>query len=336
MSALACDISEFLTRLGYAPTRESPGLTVAYHAACSLQHGQSIRDEPKALLRQAGFRVVEPNEPHLCCGSAGTYNLLQPAIAERLRARKLDNLRATQPGPDRGRQYRLHHATVRRRIAGGAHRRIARLDGGRTETRCSRLMLALAPPVARRCGMRRLALALAVCLLPIIAHADALAERRATVNKLLNALKAAPNPQVAAVLEVQIEQIWLNQSTPAVTLLMTRGLRELKAEAANDAIEDFGDAIVLDPTLAEAYLQRAMARWQSGDTNGAIADIEATLKRDPRHFTAFETLSRIAEARKDWKGAYDAWQQLLTLDPQTPDGQDRLKELKRKAFGQET
>jgi len=97
VSAHACDISEFLTRIGYAPTRAAAGLTVAYHAACSLQHGQSVRDEPKALLRQAGFTVVEPAESHICCGSAGTYNLLQPAIAENLRARKLRNLGATQP-----------------------------------------------------------------------------------------------------------------------------------------------------------------------------------------------------------------------------------------------
>ena len=97
VAALACDISEYLTRIGYAPTRDNPGLTVAYHAACSLQHGQGITAEPKALLRRAGFTVVAPAEPHICCGSAGTYNLLQPAIAERLRARKLDNLRATRP-----------------------------------------------------------------------------------------------------------------------------------------------------------------------------------------------------------------------------------------------
>jgi glycolate oxidase iron-sulfur subunit len=97
VSALTCDVSEFLTRIGYVPTREAPDLTVAYHAACSLQHGQSIRDEPKALLRQAGFIVVEPGESHICCGSAGTYNLLQPAIADRLRARKLHHLHATRP-----------------------------------------------------------------------------------------------------------------------------------------------------------------------------------------------------------------------------------------------
>jgi glycolate oxidase iron-sulfur subunit len=97
VAGLAQDISEYLAKLDYAPTRAAPGLTVAYHSACSLQHGQKITAEPKALLRRAGFSVVEPNEPHLCCGSAGTYNIMQPEIANRLRARKLDNLRAKNP-----------------------------------------------------------------------------------------------------------------------------------------------------------------------------------------------------------------------------------------------
>ena len=97
VAALACDISEFLVRVGYTPTIEQPGLTVAYHSACSLQHGQQVTAQPKALLQRAGFTVVEPAEPHICCGSAGTYNLLQPEIAGRLRERKLANLRATQP-----------------------------------------------------------------------------------------------------------------------------------------------------------------------------------------------------------------------------------------------
>jgi glycolate oxidase iron-sulfur subunit len=97
IAALARDISEVLIRLDYAPTRPPPGLTVAYHAACSLQHGQKITAEPKTLLRRAGFTVVEPTEPHICCGSAGTYNIMQPDIAARLRTRKLDHLRATEP-----------------------------------------------------------------------------------------------------------------------------------------------------------------------------------------------------------------------------------------------
>ena len=97
VSALAMDITEYLAKLGCEPVREPPGLRVAYHSACSLQHGQRVLDAPKALLRRAGFEVVEPAEAHLCCGSAGTYNIVQPAIAGRLRERKLDNLRAQAP-----------------------------------------------------------------------------------------------------------------------------------------------------------------------------------------------------------------------------------------------
>ena len=97
VAAKTMDITEFLAKFGYAPTREKPGLTVAYHSACSLQHGQQVTTQPKALLTKAGFRVAEPREPHICCGSAGTYNLLQPEIAGRLRERKLGNLKAVKP-----------------------------------------------------------------------------------------------------------------------------------------------------------------------------------------------------------------------------------------------
>lgn len=97
IAALAMDITEALEKFGYAPSRPPPGMTVAYHAACSLQHGQKVTEAPKALLRRAGFRVVEPAESHLCCGSAGTYSLLQPDIAARLRLRKLERLRALRP-----------------------------------------------------------------------------------------------------------------------------------------------------------------------------------------------------------------------------------------------
>jgi glycolate oxidase iron-sulfur subunit len=97
ISALTRDVSELMTELGLKPPAIKPGLTVAYHSACSLQHGQRVRAEPKALLAAAGFAVRDVPEGHLCCGSAGTYNLLQPKLATALRDRKLANIASLEP-----------------------------------------------------------------------------------------------------------------------------------------------------------------------------------------------------------------------------------------------
>jgi tetratricopeptide (TPR) repeat protein len=110
----------------------------------------------------------------------------------------------------------------------------------------------------------------------------------------------------------------------------------MQADANQTAIDDFTDAITLDPNLAEAYHQRARARFAAGDVPGAIADIEQTLKHEPRDFAALRTLAAIAESRKDWKGAYAAWQKLLAIDPMTAGGEDKLKDLRRLALGDET
>ncbi len=96
VAGLAADVSEVLVRLGL-PEGAPKGLRVAYHSACSLQHGQQIRTAPKDLLKRAGFEVVEPADSHLCCGSAGTYNLLQPEISGQLKARKVATLEARKP-----------------------------------------------------------------------------------------------------------------------------------------------------------------------------------------------------------------------------------------------
>ncbi|MEM8753667.1 MAG: heterodisulfide reductase-related iron-sulfur binding cluster, partial [Pseudomonadota bacterium] len=97
VSAIAKDVSEVLMDLGIEPTGAAPALAVTYHSACSLQHGQQIKTHPKALLKKAGFAVKEPAEAHLCCGSAGTYNLMQPEISKKLQARKAKNLARTAP-----------------------------------------------------------------------------------------------------------------------------------------------------------------------------------------------------------------------------------------------
>jgi glycolate oxidase iron-sulfur subunit len=97
VSALTRDVSEYLATLDLAAA-SAPGLSVAYHAACSLQHGQRVLREPKELLSRLGFAVKDVPEGHLCCGSAGTYNILQSGIAERLRDRKIGNIEGV--GPD--------------------------------------------------------------------------------------------------------------------------------------------------------------------------------------------------------------------------------------------
>ena len=96
VSSIAKDVTEFLAELEL-PESKTQDLKVAYHAACSLQHGQKVKTPPKMLLKQAGFDVVEPADSHLCCGSAGTYNLLQPEISKLLQSRKVQTLEATKP-----------------------------------------------------------------------------------------------------------------------------------------------------------------------------------------------------------------------------------------------
>ena len=97
ISRLAKDVSEYLAPLKLQVGTDVGRLTVAYHAACSLQHGQKVTHAPKELLSKSGFVVKDVPEGHLCCGSAGTYNILQPALAEKLRDRKVANIERLEP-----------------------------------------------------------------------------------------------------------------------------------------------------------------------------------------------------------------------------------------------
>jgi glycolate oxidase iron-sulfur subunit len=97
VSHLAKDIAEYLADLPLKSVEKSPPLVVAYHSACSLQHGQRITRQPKEILVKLGFAVRDVPEGHLCCGSAGTYNILQPDIARRLRERKVGTIERMRP-----------------------------------------------------------------------------------------------------------------------------------------------------------------------------------------------------------------------------------------------
>ena len=97
VSALHRDLSEFVAQIGLRAPVQRSELRIAYHAACSLQHQQRVLTQPKALLAEAGFTVLEIPEGHICCGSAGTYNMLQPELSSALKARKLMNIASVVP-----------------------------------------------------------------------------------------------------------------------------------------------------------------------------------------------------------------------------------------------
>jgi tetratricopeptide (TPR) repeat protein len=181
--------------------------------------------------------------------------------------------------------------------------------------------------------MRLLLILLLFLAAPALAM-DRGAARKAQIAELLAALKDAGTETEAVVLEAHLRELWLRAGTPAVTLLISRGLHDLKAGANGEAEQDFAAAIALDPTLAAAYDQRAVARFQAGNVDGAVRDLHAALQREPRDFLAWRRLAEIAEARGDWAQAFAAWQKLMALDPKTPGGEQKLKALRRHALGE--
>ena len=97
VATLAKDVTEYLAALPLKPEHDGAKLVVAYHSACSMQHGQRVVREPKEILGKVGFLVKDIPEGHLCCGSAGTYNILQPDISRRLRERKVGTIERLRP-----------------------------------------------------------------------------------------------------------------------------------------------------------------------------------------------------------------------------------------------
>jgi tetratricopeptide (TPR) repeat protein len=169
------------------------------------------------------------------------------------------------------------------------------------------------------------------------AFADTRSEaRQQQLDRLFKALRTAPDEGAAMMIENRIRKLWMEQASPAAALLMARAVRELHNNADADAIADFDAVLELEPDFAEGYAQRALARAAAGDYAGAVRDIEDALKRDPRNFSALQSLSRIAEEQGNWRGALDAWQKALDIDPRTPGGIDRLEMLQKKVEGEAT
>jgi tetratricopeptide (TPR) repeat protein len=179
--------------------------------------------------------------------------------------------------------------------------------------------------------------ALGLAMLAAPARADQKADaHKAELDRLFKALLAAPDENVAGLLEGRIRALWVQEASAAAMLLLSRGEREMDANADAEAIEDFDAVLTLEPDYAEGYNHRAAAKAALGDDAGAIRDVEETLKRDPRHFPALQGLSRIAERQGNFRGALEAWRRALDIDPRTPGGIDRLEKLQKKVEGEAT
>ena len=162
------------------------------------------------------------------------------------------------------------------------------------------------------------------------------ASPQVVTDHMMTALQQATDSTAASIIEAHLRVYLLKTATPAVSLLVERGNRELGASQSGEAITDFSSAIDLQPELAELYRLRALARFQGNDYPGAVRDLEQAVHTEPRDFVAFDDLSHMAEQHGDAKGAYTAWKKLLELDPKTEGGDARLDELRRKAYGQPT
>ena len=185
--------------------------------------------------------------------------------------------------------------------------------------------------------IRPAALLLAAALLAPGGAAGQGADRsKAALDQMLAALRVAPSEDAAAALETTIRTQWIEQASPAVRLLLVRGVREVNEGSAAEALDSFDAALDLEPDLVEAWRGRAQARYRLGDTPGAVRDIQETLRREPRHFVALQDLSRMSEGTGDWRGALAAWEQALALNPKVPSGQARLRDLRRRALGDDT
>ncbi len=156
------------------------------------------------------------------------------------------------------------------------------------------------------------------------------------MDRLLDALRRAPDAAAAGVLEAKLQESWHDQASPAVQMLIDHAAQAGAGGKMEDALADSDAAIVLQPDLADLWRRRAEAKFGLGDDKGAFADLAQALSREKRSIPAWVDLSHFSEARHDNKRALEAWRRVLELDPQTEGGGKRLERLQHLVSGQPT
>jgi len=187
--------------------------------------------------------------------------------------------------------------------------------------------------------MRHAVLALMLLAAPVLAQAPPAAtaeQRRADLDRLFEDLRRAPDDVAARAVEARIRTIWGQGISPALMLLVRRGMRNLEANAAAEAVEDFDAVLALEPDITEALVLRAEALARAGAPRQAAADLRRALALEPRHFGALASLSQLLEEAGDAAGAFRAMEAALALHPRLRGGEARLRELRRRAFGEAT
>lgn len=159
--------------------------------------------------------------------------------------------------------------------------------------------------------------------------------RKAELDRAFEALRTAPDEAGAALVEARIRALWGQSASASVTLLLRRGARNLEASLPEEALEDFDAAITLQPDFAEAWYLRAQAYGRAGD-NAAARDLQEALRCEPRHWPALLSLSTLQEEAGNPRGALQSLEAALAINPHMPGGQERLRELRRKAEGDAT
>jgi tetratricopeptide (TPR) repeat protein len=183
---------------------------------------------------------------------------------------------------------------------------------------------------------------LAACLLAAAtalaqtAPAPSAEQRRADLDRLFEDLRRAPDEIAAQAIENRIRAVWSQAISPALVLLMRRGVRNLEANAPAEAVEDFDAVLALEPDVAEALVLRAEALARAGEPRQAAEDLRRALALEPRHFGALVSLSTLLEEAGDAMGAFRAMEAALALHPRLRGGEARLRELRRRAFGEAT